>query len=89
MRQAFTFLIFVVLSLPINLAGAQEIASDASGPIKVELPEGIGFISIWVAIALLGIWTCVGVSYRNSRTNVQQFDRIIALLEEARERRKN
>lgn len=35
----------------------------------------------WVAIALLGIWSCCGVLLRGQKKNIKQLDRIIALLE--------
>ena len=34
----------------------------------------------WVGIALLGLWSCVGVIYRNSRKTSQQMDQIVQLL---------
>jgi hypothetical protein len=37
---------------------------------------------IWVSIALLGLWSCVGVIYRNSRKASRQFDDIVRLLAE-------
>ena len=36
---------------------------------------------IWVSIALLGLWSCIGVIYKNSRKNTKQFEKIISLLE--------
>ena len=36
---------------------------------------------IWVSIALLGLWSSVGVIYRNSRKTSGQLDEIVALLE--------
>lgn len=35
---------------------------------------------IWVSIALLGLWSCVGVIYRNSRKASGQFDDVVRLL---------
>jgi hypothetical protein len=37
---------------------------------------------IWVSVALLGLWSCVGVMYRNSRKASRQMDEIVALLRE-------
>lgn len=36
--------------------------------------------NLWVSIALLGLWSCVGVIYRNSRKASQQLDEIVRLL---------
>ena len=35
---------------------------------------------LWVSIALLGLWSCVGVFYRNSRKASRQLDEIVRLL---------
>lgn len=35
---------------------------------------------LWVSVALLGLWSCVGVIYRNSRKTSRQFDEIVRLL---------
>jgi hypothetical protein len=35
---------------------------------------------IWVSIALLGLWSCVGVIYNNSRRTSRQFDEVVRLL---------
>lgn len=35
---------------------------------------------LWVGVALLGLWSCVGVMYRNSRKASGQLDEIVALL---------
>jgi hypothetical protein len=37
---------------------------------------------IWISIALLGIWSCVGVMYRNSKTSSKQLDEMIRLLKQ-------
>ncbi len=37
---------------------------------------------LWVSIALLGLWSCVGVMYRNSRKSAQQMDDVVRLLRE-------
>ena len=37
---------------------------------------------VWASIALLGLWSCVGVIYRNSRKASAQMDDIIRLLTE-------
>lgn len=36
--------------------------------------------NIWVSIALLGLWSCVGVMYHNSRKASRQLDEIVRLL---------
>jgi hypothetical protein len=36
--------------------------------------------NIWVSVALLGLWSCVGVMYNNSRKASKQLDEIVALL---------
>lgn len=35
---------------------------------------------IWVSIALLGLWSCVGVMYANSRKASRQLDEVVRLL---------
>jgi len=35
---------------------------------------------VWASIALLGLWSCVGVMYRNSRKASKQMDEIVRLL---------
>ncbi len=35
---------------------------------------------IWVSVALLGLWSCVGVIYNNSRKTSRQFDEVVKLL---------
>jgi hypothetical protein len=35
---------------------------------------------LWVGLALLGLWSCVGVMYRNSRKTSGQMDEIVRLL---------
>lgn len=35
---------------------------------------------IWVSIALLGLWSCVGVIYRNNRKTALQMDDVVRLL---------
>jgi hypothetical protein len=35
---------------------------------------------LWVSIALLGLWSCVGVMYNNSRKASRQLDEIVGLL---------
>lgn len=37
---------------------------------------------IWVSIALLGLWSCVGVIYNNSRKTSRQMDEVVRLLAE-------
>lgn len=36
--------------------------------------------SLWVSVALLGLWSQVGVIYRNSRKSSRQLDEIVRLL---------
>ena len=36
----------------------------------------------WVSIALLGLWSCVGVIYTNSRNASRRLDEIVRLLKE-------
>jgi len=35
---------------------------------------------LWVSIALLGIWSCVGVMYSNSKKSARQLEEITQLL---------
>lgn len=37
---------------------------------------------IWVSVALLGLWSCVGVIYNNSRKASRQLDDAVRLLAE-------
>ena len=37
---------------------------------------------IWVSVALLGLWSCVGVIYNNSRKASRQMDEVVRLLAE-------
>jgi hypothetical protein len=37
---------------------------------------------IWVSVALLGLWSCVGVIYNNSRKAARQMDEVVRLLGE-------
>ena len=37
---------------------------------------------IWVSVALLGLWSCVGVIYTNSRKASRQMDDVMRLLAE-------
>ena len=36
--------------------------------------------AIWVSIALLGLWSCVGVIYNNSRKASRQMEEVVRLL---------
>jgi hypothetical protein len=36
--------------------------------------------NVWVSVALLGLWSCVGVMYNNSRKASRQLDEIVRLL---------
>lgn len=35
---------------------------------------------VWVSVALLGLWSCVGVMYRNGKTTAKQLDEVVRLL---------
>jgi hypothetical protein len=35
---------------------------------------------LWASVALLGLWNCVGVMYRNSRNASRQMGEIVELL---------
>ena len=35
---------------------------------------------IWVSVALLGLWSCVGILYSNSRKASMQLDEVVRLL---------
>lgn len=35
---------------------------------------------LWVSIALLGVWSCIGVIYNNSRKTSKQMDEVVKLL---------
>ncbi len=37
---------------------------------------------MWVSVALLGLWSCVGVLYNNSRKASRQMDEVVRLLGE-------
>ena len=37
---------------------------------------------LWVSVALLGLWSCIGVMYNNSRKGSRQLDEIVRLLNE-------
>ena len=37
---------------------------------------------VWVSIALLGLWSCVGVIYSNSQKASRQGDEVVRLLAE-------
>ncbi len=37
---------------------------------------------MWVSVALLGLWSCVGVIYNNSRKASRQMDEVVRLLGE-------
>ena len=37
---------------------------------------------LWVSVALLGVWSCIGVIYRNSRKASKQMDEVVKLLAE-------
>ena len=37
---------------------------------------------VWVSIALLGLWSCVGIIYKNSRKASRQLDDVVRLLGE-------
>jgi len=35
---------------------------------------------VWASVALLGLWSCVGVIYNNSRKASRQLDEVVRLL---------
>jgi hypothetical protein len=35
---------------------------------------------LWVSVALLGLWSCVGVIYQNSRKTAKHLDEVVRLL---------
>lgn len=37
---------------------------------------------LWVSVALLGVWSCIGVIYNNSRKASKQMDEAVRLLTE-------
>ena len=37
---------------------------------------------LWVSVALLGVWSCIGVIYNNSRKASKQMDEAVRLLGE-------
>jgi hypothetical protein len=48
---------------------------------SLDVNEGDGtMFEIWVSVALLGLWSCVGVIYNNSRKTTRQFDEVVRLL---------
>jgi hypothetical protein len=54
---------------------------DSIGPFFIVRTEGDrDMFNIWVSIALLGLWSCVGVMYHNSRKASRQLDEIVRLL---------
>lgn len=38
------------------------------------------YFEIWASIALLGLWSCVGVMFNNSRKASRQLDEVVSLL---------
>lgn len=42
--------------------------------------SGAIMFELWVSVALLGLWSCVGVIYRNSRRSARQMDDVVRLL---------
>jgi len=47
------------------------------------MPGSYSLFTIWVSVSLFGLWSCVGVIYRNSKKNTRQFERMIDLLSQA------
>jgi len=45
-----------------------------------EFKEGEIMFELWVSVALLGIWSSVGVMYRNSKKARDQLEQIVRLL---------
>ena len=48
----------------------------------VGMPGRHMLFEIWESVALLGLWSCVGVIYNNSRKTSRQMDDIVKLLRE-------
>ena len=55
-------------------------ARSASHPSRAGIDSAM--FNIWVSVALLGLWSCVGVMYNNSRKASRQLDEIVLLLRE-------
>jgi hypothetical protein len=64
------------------------IVSRLSAPFGQEKPSRLAHMmfEIWISVALLGIWSCVGVMYRNSKTSSKQLDEVIRLLKQGADR---
>lgn len=52
------------------------------GVAKAQFPNDRGndMYELWVSVALLGLWSCVGVLYNNSRKASKQMDEVLELL---------
>ncbi len=46
--------------------------------------DGMGGLGVIALVSVIGIFSCVGVIYKNSKKNVKQLDRVIELLEDIR-----
>lgn len=57
---------------------------QASGAAAVDgkLTGETMMFELWVSVALLGLWSCVGVIYNNSRKASKQMDEAVKLLAE-------
>ena len=53
----------------------------ALGFSREAIPPGGSMFEIWVSVALLGLWSSIGVIYRNSKKTSDQMDEIVRLLE--------
>ena len=61
----------MIHSVPGRLQISRAVFSMSGGNMMFE---------IWVSVALLGLWSCVGVLYNNSRKASRQFDEMVRLL---------
>lgn len=46
------------------------------------MPELTNLLGVWIAVSLLGIWSCIGVIYKNSKLSTRHIERAVALLEQ-------
>ena len=60
---------------------AADLETQAS-PDPLRHSEGVDMFEVWASIALFGLWSCVGVIYKNSRKASRQLDEVVKLLAE-------
>ena len=86
--SSFTRLLFTAISA-IAISCGQSFAQENSTDVRREAvvqqsdagkSDRVRLFEIWVGVALLGIWSCIGVIYKNSGKQVKQNDEIIRLL---------